>query len=1042
MKKKFVRLISAVLSAAMTLTAVPLSAFAEGEGHTHDGEGNVITTPLDFSEKTADENGAGWSWDHDTKTLTLNGVNIQATTEENMMSVVTVPDGTKIVLNGENTIVQTDTLESDTYVLSAVNNKEVNCDGTMTISGDGVLNAENRSTDSMARSLGGSIILNGGTVNATGTVKTNSLEIHNDGVLNANATTASFEGVAVNVSGGITVDGNGSLTAVGCANESTLNSAILLTSNFGDKISVSENGSITVPEGNAARVGIYYSGNNGDGMDAEISGGKVTAYGAKYGIYKVNLIMSGTGSVYTTGGSYAIGQTVPTIDEDEFVVKGSTESKASESAVTGEVKLNGGYYEIDGADAKTVVIKPDTSPRIILGKQTGIFKTEEYEIIEGMDMTDTKLKGTVYFDITLKNMSDEEFADARGYFGGDEPDLSASIIKTDYGWVCMVCDTEFSTTYDTDNTLTIKCGDIVSNTVQVKSNANRFNKVTQGDNTNRTVFYTNTSQEEKDNYKLVSTYTVDSESISYNWYSTNSAYSADELGAAVSGSNGEFKLADNIPAGNYVLYCDITYSDGDSTETVTEKFTFTYKECAHENGYSDGKCTNCGALCDHSDIDIGMGKCNKCERQFVATISTDGNAPTGYDTLADCLDSITADTGNYVKIYQDIGDTSATATLDTIDVKHNVMVDLNGHKLNNIKLGVNKDVTLTLTGTAGSYVTQVYVRKGGGSFIIDSEANVEFNTIFVEDSARLAVNDGAKVTTEQLTVIASVNDDGTTTTSVKLATGMKLGGLTYHCQNNSGALKLGNLLDVTRQALRREDNGNYLDLYKEYGSMGYSVALTVVEHTDADHKYGSGTGKCEECGKPCEHGGDINTDTGICSICGAVVSVALYTDKNGNLQYVDTDELHSLLNEYNGSGTIKLFKDYSKPSAQYDLYGELTIDLNGRRLNIRSITPCKNGKLTIKNSGNPVMLGCNVYPTNDASYAGGTLIIDGDVVLDTSIYVYDSSTVILKAGAYPAGLYARDRRHYTICSERVRLSSRLTELFSTQTLRKYQAVKR
>ena len=1013
MKKKFVRLISAVLSAAMTLTAVPLSAFAEGEAHTHDGESNVITTPLDFREKTADENGAGWSWDYDTKTLTLDGVNIQATTDS--MSVVTVPDGTEIVLNGNNTIVQTDTGKSDTYVLSAVNNKEVNCDGTMTISGDGVLNAENRSTDSMARSLGGSIILNGGTVNATGTVKTNSLEIHNDGVLNANATTASFEGVAVNVSGGITVDGNGSLTAVGCANESTLNSAILLTSNFGDKISVSENGSITLPEGNAARVGIYYSGNNGDGMDAEISGGKVTAYGTKYGIYKVNLIMNGTGSVYTTGGSYAIGQTVPTINEDEFVVKGSTEFKAEESSVTANAEFNSGYYEIGRADAKTVVIKPDTSPRIILGNQIGIFKTEEYEIIEDMDMTDIKLKGTVYFDITLKNMSDEEFADARGCFGGDEPDLLASIIKTDYGWVCMVCDTEFSVTYDTDNTLTIKCGDIVSNTVQVKSNANRFNKVTQGDNTNRTVFYTNTSQEEKDNYKLVSTYTVDSESISYNWYSTNSAYSADELGAAVSGSNGEFKLADNIPAGNYVLYCDITYSDGDSTETVTEKFTFTYKECAHENGYSDGKCTNCGALCDHSNIDIDTGKCNECAHQFVATISTDGNAPTGYDTLADCLNSVTADTGNYVKIYQDIGDASATATLDTIDVKHNVMIDLNGHKLNNIKLGVNKlgvnkDVTLTLTGTAGSYVTQVYVRKGGGSFIIDSEANVEFNTIFVEDSARLAVNDGAKVTTEQLTVIASVNDDGTTTTSVKLATGMKLGGLTYHRQNNSGALKLGNLLDVTRQALRREDNGNYLDLYKEYGSMGYSVALTVVEHTDADHKYSTGTGKCEECGKPCEHGGDINTDNGICSICGAVVSVALYTDKNGSLKYVDTDELHSLLNEYNGSGTIKLFKDYSKPSAQYDLYGELTIDLNGRQFKIRSITPCKSGKLTIKNSGNPVMLGCNVYPTNDASYAGGTLIIDGDVVLDTSIYVYDSSTVILKAGAYPAGLYARDSK--------------------------------
>ena len=1013
MKKKFVRLISAVLSAAMTLTAVPLSAFAEGETHTHDGESNVITTPLDFREKKADENGVGWSWDYDTKTLTLDEVNIQATTDS--MSVVTVPDGTEIVLNGNNTIVQTDIGDSYTYILSAVNTNDVNCDGTMTISGEGVLNAENRSTDSMARSLGGSIIINGGTVNATGKVVAESLEIHNDGALNAEASAVSNDGAAVGVKRGITVDGNGSLTAVGGAveNEYANNGAILLNSNFGDKISVSGNGSITVPEGNAAKVGIYYDGNKS--IDAEISGGKVTAYGTKCGIYKVNLIMSGTGSVYATGGTYGIGQTVPTIDEDEFVVKGSTEFKAEESSVTANAEFNSGYYEIGGADAKTVVIKPDTSPRIILGNQIGIFKTEEYEIIEDMDMTDIKLKGTVYFDITLKNMSDEEFADARGCFGGDEPDLLASIIKTDYGWVCMVCDTEFSVTYDTDNTLTIKCGDIVSNTVQVKSNANRFNKVTQGDNTNRTVFYTNTSQEEKDNYKLVSTYTVDSESISYNWYSTNSAYSADELGAAVSGSNGEFKLADNIPAGNYVLYCDITYSDGDSTETVTEKFTFTYKECAHENGYSDGKCTNCGALCDHSNIDINTGKCNECERQFVATISTDGSAPTGCDTLADCLNSITADTGNYVKIYQDIGDTSATATLDTIDVKHNVMIDLNGHKLNNIKLGVNKlgvnkDVTLTLTGTAGSYVTQVYVRKGGGSFIIDSEANVEFNTIFVEDSARLAVNDGAKVTTEQLTVIASVNDDGTTTTSVKLATGMKLGGLTYHRQNNSGALKLGNLLDVTRQALRREDNGNYLDLYKEYGSMGYSVALTVVEHTDADHKYSDGTGKCEECGKPCEHGGDINTDTGICSICGAVVSVALYTDKNGSLKYVDTDELDSLLNEYNGSGTIKLFKDYSKPSAQYDLYGELTIDLNGRQFKIRSITPCKSGKLTIKNSGNPVMLGCNVYPTNDASYAGGTLIIDGDVVLDTSIYVYDSSTVILKDGTYTAGLYARDSK--------------------------------
>ena len=1194
MKKKFVRLISAVLSAAMTLTAVPLSAFAEGEAHTHDGESNVITTPLDFREKTADENGDGWSWDHDTKTLTLNGVNIQATTEENMMSVVTVPDGTEIVLNGNNTIVQTDTGKSDTYVLSAVNNKEVNCDGTMTISGDGVLNAENRSTDSMARSLGGSIILNGGTVNATGTVKTNSLEIHNDGVLNANATTASFEGVAVNVSRGITVDGNGSLTAVGCANESTLNSAILLTSNF-DKISVSGNGSITVPEGNAARVGIYYSGNNGDGMDAEISGGKVTAYGAKYGIYKVNLIMSGTGSVYTTGGSYAIGQTVPTIDKDEFVVKGSTEFKAEESAVTGEVKLNGGYYEIDGADAKTVVIKPDTSPRIILGNQIGIFKTEEYKIIEDIDMTDIKLKGTVYFDITLKNMSDEEFADARGYFGGDEPDLLASIIKTDYGWVCMVCDTEFSVTYDTDNTLTIKCGDIVSNTVQVKSNANRFNKVTQGDNTNRTVFYTNTSQEEKDNYKLVSTYTVDSESISYNWYSTNSAYSADELGAAVSGSNGEFKLADNIPAGNYVLYCDITYSDGDSTETVTEKFTFTYKECAHENGYSDGKCTNCGALCDHSDIDIDTGKCNECEYQYAAVIVKDGavasvyeenemgaafeaadreantgctlkvyknytgsyttlsgkftlwiaekanvgtltvsgditvtgseksnsfygdfyvaaggkltfdkkcgamgtvtvgagtfdcyysfvttlnindessdvilhdgtfkticyngggdranaeiltllaenrmfmkypNAEpidgsktllkdglatvfvashedhsydsttgkcticgkrcghtdvdsktgmcktcqyefvatltvgdkvTGFDSLSDCLSKTSEDSENYVKIYKNIDDRT------TINVNHTVTVDLNGHKLYYIELEVNNDNgagNLTLTGSEGSYISQVDV-CGGRTFKIDSDANINFNAIFVEAGARFEVSYGANVTVNTLVVKESLTLYGSTTTSIRLTTGMRIGTLTYDLDRNSGS---GNLLLYSLlgegKALQYDNSGEYVDIYEKFTSKIIRDSFTVVYHYE--HSYDKATGKCV-CGYVCPHS-DVDSKTGVCSICEYQLTAGI--SSAGTAKYFDNidDAFTAALSAENNGCTLTLYKDCELSQNIVIGNATLTVDVNGHFISpeIRGIDVNDGGVLYLKNSGENGSIGLEM-----AVNKGGTLI--------------------------------------------------------------------
>ena len=1193
MKKTFVRLISAVLSAAMTLTAVPLSAFAEGETHTHDGESNVITTPLDFREKKADENGVGWSWDYDTKTLTLDEVNIQATTDS--MSVVTVPDGTEIVLNGNNTIVQTDTGDSYTYILSAVNTNDVNCDGTMTISGEGVLNAENRSTDSMARSLGGSIIINGGTVNATGKVVAESLEIHNDGALNAEASAVSNDGAAVGVKRGITVDGNGSLTAVGGAveNEYANNGAILLNSNFGDKISVSGNGSITVPEGNAAKVGIYYDGNKS--IDAEISGGKVTAYGTKCGIYKVNLIMSGTGSVYATGGTYGIGQTVPTIDEDEFVVKGSTEFKAEESSVTANAEFNSGYYEIGGADAKTVVIKPDTSPRIILGNQIGIFKTEEYEIIEDMDMTDIKLKGTVYFDITLKNMSDEEFADARGYFGGDEPDLLASIIKTDYGWVCMVCDTEFSVTYDTDNTLTIKCGDIVSNTVQVKSNANRFNKVTQGDNTNRTVFYTNTSQEEKDNYKLVSTYTVDSESISYNWYSTNSAYSADELGAAVSGSNGEFKLADNIPAGNYVLYCDITYSDGDSTETVTEKFTFTYKECAHENGYSDGKCTNCGALCDHSDIDIDTGKCNECEYQYAAVIVKDGavasvyeenemgaafeaadreantgctlkvyknytgsyttlsgkftlwiaekanvgtltvsgditvtgseksnsfygdfyvaaggkltfdkkcgamgtvtvgagtfdcyysfvttlnindessdvilhdgtfkticyngggdranaeiltllaenrmfmkypNAEpidgsktllkdglatvfvashedhsydsttgkcticgkrcghtdvdsktgmcktcqyefvatltvgdkvTGFDSLSDCLSKTSEDSENYVKIYKNIDDRT------TINVNHTVTVDLNGHKLYYIELEVNNDNgagNLTLTGSEGSYISQVDV-CGGRTFKIDSDANINFNAIFVEAGARFEVSYGANVTVNTLVVKESLTLYGSTTTSVRLTTGMRIGTLTYDLDRNSGS---GNLLLYSLlgegKALQYDNSGEYVDIYEKFTSKIIRDSFTVVYHYE--HSYDKATGKCV-CGYVCPHS-DVDSKTGVCSICEYQLTAGI--SSAGTAKYFDNidDAFTAALSAENNGCTLTLYKDCELSQNIVIGNATLTVDVNGHFISpeIRGIDVNDGGVLYLKNSGENGSIGLEM-----AVNKGGTLI--------------------------------------------------------------------
>ena len=995
MKKKFVRLISAVLSAVMTLTAVPLSAFAEGETHTHDGESNVITTPLDFREKTADENGIGWSWVYDTKTLTFDGINIQAEAEDWYSAVISVPDGTEIVLNGENTIVQTNT-DSDTgnYALlsGTVDSNGILSEGKLTISGNGTLNVTNRSRDKFSSTAvtADKLTINGSTVNAENTVNTSTLEIHG-GTLNAEATDYSPSGAALSVCA-VTIDGEGKLTAVGKANENVdANAAIKFVSaagiGTGCKLTVSDNGSITVPANNGAKYGIYSDKSR---INAEISG-KVTAYGTLCGISSINLTMSGSGSVYATGGILGINNIDPLIDEDEFVIKGSTEFKADESAVTDDAEYVNSWYCIGEENAKTVVIKPDTEPSIKLGKQIGAVYADE----DGNT-------SSAYFYITAKNFADGAFdPKAEWVISPSRVNIDAHITKTGGKYVCeVICDEpDLSRQYE----LRVKSGEVYSNTVTVTVGKPHF-ALTSRDSQSK--YYINYNGEQK----ITLRYDVEAgyenqDGLQYNWSSDSKKYDIADLGTVTTVDGVEtLVFSDNVPEGSYVIYCDVVYNnDNGEAYTLTERFAFTFEECKHTGGFTDEVCNICHNACDHKNIDTDTGIC-VCGRQFVATISTDGSAPTGYGTLKDCLDSITADTGNYVKIYQDIEKDSSQKYI----VKYHVTLDLNGHRLDdelniNEKNSTDNSGELTLTGTG--YINNVYAYSNT-TFTIDDNANIEADTFFNNAGTRFTVSDGANVTVRYLAVKESISSEGNAT-SVKLATGMKITEMLAYDRDISSPLSenimLKNLLS-DNQMLKYESSSKIIDLY--YGATriiinsktyGYGT-ITVLEHTDADHKYSSGTGKCEECGKPCEHGGDINTDTGICSICGAVVSVALYTDANGISKYVDTDELHSLLNEYGKSGTVKLFKDYYKIE-QHDIDGVITIDLNGHDFTVRGVTPWSGGKVTFKNSGSEqVTCSGSVSPTVDAP--GGTLIVDGDIYFDSAININDYGTVILNAGKY------------------------------------------
>ena len=1012
MKKKFVRLISAVLSAVMTLTAVPLSAFAEGEAHTHDGEGNVITTPLDFREKTADENGIGWSWVYDTKTLTLNGVNIQAEAADWGSAVISVPDGTEIVLNGANTIVQTNTdSETGNYALlsGTVDSNGILSEGKLTISGNGTLNVTNRSRDKFSSTAvtADKLTINGSTVNAENTVNTSTLEIHG-GTLNAEATDYSPSGIALSVCT-VTIDGEGKLTAVGKADENVdANAAIKFVSaagiGTGCKLTVSDNGSITVPANNGAKYGIYSDKSR---INAEISG-KVTAYGTLCGISSINLTMSGSGSVYATGGTLGINNIDPSIDEDEFVIKGSTEFKADESAVTGDAQYVNSWYCIGEENAKTVVIKPDTEPSIKLGKQMGAIYADE-----------NGNTSTAYFYITAKNFADGAFVpEAEWVTSPGSANIDANIRKTGGEYVCeVICDEpDLSRQYE----LRVKSGEVYSNTVTVTVGKPHF-ALTSRDSQSK--YYTNYNGEQK----ITLRYDVEAgyenqDGLQYNWSSDSKKYDIADLGTVTTVDGVEtLVFSDNVPEGSYVIYCDVVYNnDNGEAYTLTERFAFTFEECKHTGGFTDEVCNICHNACDHKNINTDTGIC-VCGHQFVATISTDGNAPTGYGTLAECLNSITADTGNYVKIYQDIEKDSSQKYI----VKYHVTLDLNGHRLDD-KLEINEKNSednngeLTLTGTG--YIDNVYAYSNT-TFTIDDNANIEADTFFNNAGTRFTVSDGANVTVRYLAVKESISSEGNAT-SVKLATGMKITEMLAYDRDISSPLSenimLKNLLS-DNQMLKYESSSKIIDLY--YGASriiinselyGYGT-ITIVEHTDADHKYSSETGACKECGKPCEHGGDINTDTGICSICGAVVSVALYTDANGISKYVDTDELHSLLNEYGKSGTVKLFKDYYKLE-QHDIDGVITFDLNGHNFTVRGVTPWSGGKVTFKNSGSEqVTCSGSVSPTVDAP--GGTLIVDGDIYFDSAININDYGTVILNAGKYVDLTIKGDRTLYDMLGE-------------------------
>ena len=439
----------------------------------------------------------------------------------------------------------------------------------------------------------------------------------------------------------------------------------------------------------------------------------------------------------------------------------------------------------------------------------------------------------------------------------------------------------------------------------------------------------------------------------------------------------------------------------------------------HSYDSTTGKCTICGKRCGHTDVDSKTGMCKTCQYEFVATLTV-GDKVTGFDSLSDCLSKTSEDSENYVKIYKNIDDRT------TINVNHTVTVDINSHKLYYIELKVNNDNgagNLTLTGSEDSYISQVDV-CGGRTFKIDSDANINFETIFVEAGARFEVSYGANVTVNTLVVKESLKLYGRTTTSVRLATGMRIGTLMYELDRNSGS---GNLLLYSLlgegKALQYDNSGEYVDIYEKFTSKIIHDSFTVVDHYE--HSYDKATGKCV-CGYVCPHS-DVDSKTGVCSICKYQFTAGI--SGVGTAKYFDNidDAFTAALSEENSGCTLTLYKDCSLSTSATITNATVTVDVNGCSLGGEADISVNNGGvLYLKDSRKSTYYGCIDAPF---SVNGGTLINGtadgGSSAADVLNLVINSAKRVEIYGgifenvyiAHASGVALYGGRYNTICGE-------------------------
>ena len=409
------------------------------------------------------------------------------------------------------------------------------------------------------------------------------------------------------------------------------------------------------------------------------------------------------------------------------------------------------------------------------------------------------------------------------------------------------------------------------------------------------------------------------------------------------------------------VYCTLTYG---SHSVNTNAVTLTVNTCAHENAKPDGNCRQCGEPCSSEPLLV-----REDGAYYAVDTSGIGDAEVGGGILT---------SGGTFYLTKDVLSRDMNAGNYTAG-SENVILDLQGHTLNRLKMGNFPYGSFTLkNGTLGVIDT-----SASGKLILE---NIHYKDTIISAQFELTVRG------ENTHFELPVAFRGTT----HLRGGHFDGGLDSTCVD---------------RALELLDDGFAF----------YNSANEVVDATDytelvgreihvASHTCHYSNGKCE-CGRTCDHK-TVNAD-GYCTFCHALVEPYAI----GQTRY---KSLEAALDAANAGDTITLRGDFYQGYKTVKINKNVTLNLGGHTLTgdadgepvlliLAENVTIQNGTVENTNSAKSspaVKVGyldvIGGLTTKNVTFIGGSNGVDPQ---QYALFVTNGSQATVKSGTFTGGIY-------------------------------------